>query len=301
LATFIPATINERTQNDERNAMLIEINIDGLVGPTHHFGGLGVGNLASQEHHQQVSHPRQAAIEGLRKAQWIDSMGIPQFVFPPPLRPRWQFLRQLGIGNDQFEISQQAMELAKVEFPRGLSAAFSSAFMWMANAATITPACDSSDNRLHCTPANLISSWHRASEAIERTAQLRSLMAFFQDAVELHDPLPSIVPLRDEGAANHMRMCDRSGRLGINLFVYGASENGAIAPQKHFPRHTQEASQAIARLHQLSQQNVFFLQQHPQAIDAGVFHNDVISTSCGNLLLHHELAFLNEEDRTAVS
>ena len=47
--------------------MLVEVNFDALVGPTHHFGGLGVGNVASQAHAHRVSSPRQAALEGLKK------------------------------------------------------------------------------------------------------------------------------------------------------------------------------------------------------------------------------------------
>ncbi|WP_170919520.1 N-succinylarginine dihydrolase, partial [Halomonas sp. BC2] len=35
-------------------------------------------------------------------------------------------------------------------------------------------------------------------------------------------------------------------------------------------------------------------QQHPEAIDAGVFHNDVIAVGNGSVLLYHEMAFLDE-------
>lgn len=272
--------------------MLIEINIDGLVGPTHHFGGLGVGNVASLEHRNEVSHPRQAALEGLQKAWLIASMGIPQFVFVPPLRPRMNLLSEMGFHGTV----QEQLIAARDEAPKVLSAAFSSAFMWMANAATVTPASDSADGRMHCTPANLISSWHRASEASERTPQLEALLLAVQNKL-MHRPLPSILPLRDEGAANHMRLCDHSGHNGFNLFIYGVDEDNDNVPAtaKFTPRHTRAASLAIARLHQLKKARTFFLQQHPRAIDAGVFHNDVIATSCDHILLHHEFAFLDGE------
>jgi len=39
---------------------------------------------------------------------------------------------------------------------------------------------------------------------------------------------------------------------------------------------------------------VVFAQQNPAAIDAGVFHNDVIAVGNGNTLFYHEMAFLNE-------
>ena len=271
--------------------MLVEINIDGLVGPSHHFGGLGVGNIASHEHQLQVSHPRQAALEGLQKAWLLKSLGAPQFVFLPPSRPRLSFLSELGFRGT----IQEQLVAAREDAPQALSAVFSSAFMWLANAATVTPASDSIDGRLHCTPANLTSSWHRASEAAERAPQLESLLARI-DNKQMHRPLPSILPLRDEGAANHMRLCDPSGRMGFNVFVYGVDDcQAGQQPARFLPRHTRAASQAIARLHQLPSDRTFFLRQHPQAVGAGVFHNDVIATSCDHILVHHEFAFLHGE------
>ncbi len=271
--------------------MLVEINIDGLVGPSHHFGGLGVGNVASHEHQHQRSNPRQAAMEGLQKAWLLKSLGVPQFVFLPPVRPRLSLLSELGFQGTILE----QLAAAREDAPQALSAVFSSAFMWMANAATVTAASDSIDGRLHYTPANLISSWHRASEAAERAPQLDSLLARVANT-QMHRPLPSMLPLRDEGAANHMRLCDPSGRRGFNVFVYGVDDSQADQqPARFLPRHTRAASQAIARLHQLPSDRTFFLRQHPQAIDAGVFHNDVIATSCDHMLVHHEFAFLHGE------
>lgn len=274
------------------SCMLTEINIDGLVGPSHHFGGLGVGNVASHAHQNKVSHPRQAALEGLQKARMVALLGVPQFVLLPPLRPRLDLLSALGFRGTV----QEQLDTARMMAPRALSAAYSSAFMWMANAATITPSSDSADGTLHCTPANLISSWHRGSEASERALQLSSLLGAIDNKL-IHQPLPSILPLRDEGAANHMRLCDLSGQIGFNVFVHGAEEDGddGQLTKRFLPRHTLAASQSIARRHYLANDRTFFLQQHPLAIDAGVFHNDVISTSCDHLLLQHEFAFLNGE------
>lgn len=269
--------------------MLNELNIDALVGPTHHFGGLGVGNVASLSHQSQPSRPREAALEGLRKAEVVASFGVPQFVWLPPVRPNLTLLRQLGFtGSVQDQLTQ-----AYQQSPRILSAVFSSAFMWAANSATVTPAPDARDGRMHFTPANLISSWHRWSEASERAMDLANMFPRGEN-YEMHLPLPSIVPLRDEGAANHMRLCGGDSRLGINVFVHG-EEEGESLRAGFFPRHTREASAALARLHQLDPQRTFFLRQHPDAIAAGVFHNDVIATSHQNLLVHHEKAFLDAE------
>ena len=270
--------------------MFTEINIDALVGPTHHFGGLGVGNVASQQHAYRTSRPRDAALEGLRKATLVASLGVPQYLFLPPPRPRLTWLHELGFSVDSPEQLSAALHTA----PRAFSAAFSSAFMWAANMATVSAACDCRDGRLHITPANLISSWHRAGEAAERAIDLNRLLSPLENRT-VHPPLSPIVPLRDEGAANHMRLCDTTGEIGFNIFVYGDDSELGTRDEKFLPRQTRAACDAIARRHQLDPQRTFFLQQHPVAISAGVFHNDVIATSHGSLLIHHELAFCDGE------
>ncbi len=273
------------------NSDLIEINIDGLVGPTHHFGGLGVGNIASQQHALQVSHPRAAALEGLRKASLVASLGIPQFILLPPPRPCLGLLSQVGFQGSLAEQLQAAFETA----PQALSAAFSSAFMWAANAATVSPAVDTTDGRMHITPANLISSWHRATEAQERRQTLQSMFAQVSNCA-VHASLPAVLPLRDEGAANHMRLCDASGQIGFHVFVYGdGAGDETFRSTGFFPRQSRAACEAIARRHTLHPARTFFLRQHPQAIAAGVFHNDVIATSHQHYFIHHERAFIDSQ------
>ena len=50
-----------------------EVNFDGLVGPTHNYAGLSIGNLASMAHGQTVSHPKEAALQGLQKMKMLIS------------------------------------------------------------------------------------------------------------------------------------------------------------------------------------------------------------------------------------
>jgi succinylarginine dihydrolase len=279
--------------------MLVELNIDALVGPTHHFGGVGVGNRASASHQRQVSHPRRAALEGLDKASFVASLGIPQYILPPPMRPRRDWLSKLGFVGEP----QEQYDMARSATPAAYSAAFSSAFMWAANSATFSPACDCDDNRNHLTVANLVSSWHRSSESNERAGQFDAMWSSLPSQAEqggngsaiMHCSLPHVLPLRDEGAANHMRLCDATGTIGFNIFVYGETDTGP-RPEFFPARQTLASCQAVARLHKLDPKRTFFLQQHPAAIDAGVFHNDVIATSHQDVLLHHELAFLNGEE-----
>ena len=45
--------------------MIREINFDGIIGPSHNYAGLSLGNLASTRHAGDVSQPRAAALQGL--------------------------------------------------------------------------------------------------------------------------------------------------------------------------------------------------------------------------------------------
>jgi succinylarginine dihydrolase len=62
-------------------------------------------------------------------------------------------------------------------------------------------------------------------------------------------------------------------------------------PLRHPARQALEASEAIARAHGLPEERTLFWQQHPEGIDAGSFHTDVLAVGSGALLLAHELAF----------
>ena len=119
-----------------------------------------------------------------------------------------------------------------------------------------------------------------------------------------HAILPKSLITSDEGAANHNRICSAHNKAGINLFVYGkqalpAKHNEGSyleGPVKYPARQTLEASQAIARLHQLDPDKVIFARQNPRAIDQGVFHNDVIAVVNESVVLIHEEAFLQQAD-----
>lgn len=59
-----------------------EMNFDGLVGPTHNYGGLSYGNVASQSNSQAASNPKEAAKQGLAKMKALMDMGFKQGVLP---------------------------------------------------------------------------------------------------------------------------------------------------------------------------------------------------------------------------
>jgi succinylarginine dihydrolase len=273
-----------------------ELNLDGLVGPTHNYAGLSFGNLASARHGQSVSHPRRAALEGLSKMKFMADLGIPQAVLPPQARPDLGALRRLGfIGGDRAVIERAAREA-----PRLLAAVYSASSMWAANAATVSPSADTADARVHFTPANLVSQFHRSLEPDMTGRLLRSI--FPQQAGFVHhDPLPATPFVGDEGAANHMRLAASHGSKGLEVFAYGNGEagEGKQATPGRFPaRQTLEASRAIARLHGLDVARTVFLRQSAEAIDAGAFHNDVVAVANENMMLYHARAYSNAAEAT---
>ncbi|BET65189.1 N-succinylarginine dihydrolase [Opitutales bacterium ASA1] len=269
-----------------------EVNFDGLVGPTHNYAGLSHGNIASMGNRALVSNPREAALQGLAKMRLLASLGVPQALLPPQERPDVATLRRLGFsGTDA-----QVIERAARDAPHLLSAASSASAMWTANAATVAPSPDTADHRVHFTPANLVSKLHRSLEVAGTTRVLR---AVFHDPTRfvVHDPLPAHPDLGDEGAANHTRLCRRHGDPGLHVFVHGRSvrdENGA-GPARFPARQTAEATAAVARLNALAPDSILQLAQAPRAIDAGVFHNDVICVGNEHVLFVHEQAFADAD------
>lgn len=264
----------------------VEVNFDGIVGPTHHYGGLGHGNLASQRNARRMSSPRAAALQGIAKMRLLVEAGLPQAVLLPHERPHLPTLRRLGFrGTDSL-----VLERAFRDDPGLVSAVSSASAMWAANAATVSPASDTDDGRVHFTPANLGSHLHRSIEASTTEALLRLYFGDEQRFV-VHGPVPTSGETGDEGAANHTRLTPGShGEPGVALFVHGGRGGGT-----HGARQAPLASQAVARQHGLAGDRVVVATQSPRAIDAGVFHNDVIAVGDRDLLLVHEAAFVEQE------
>lgn len=268
---------------------LIELNFDGLVGPTHNFAGLSRGNVASSLSGGGVSRPKAAALEGLAKMRAVRALGVRQAVLPPQPRPAMGFLRSLGFTGSDPEVLEAAAKRA----PRLVAIASSASSMWAANAATVAPATDTLDGRLHVVPANLSHMPHRSLEAATTHAVFARIFAD-EARFAVHAPLPSHEAFADEGAANHTRL-ELDGRV-VHLFAWGrgAFERGAAAPTRFPARQTREASEAVARLLQLPEASVLHVQQHPEGIDRGAFHTDVLGVGNERMLMFHELAFADE-------
>ena len=273
----------------------IEANFDGLVGPTNLYAGLATGNRASARIDGLRSNPREAALQGLAKMRALSDLGVVQGLLPPQERPYLPALRARGFGGDDATVLRRAQRDA----PERLAAACSASSMWAANAATVSPSADCADARVHFTPANLASHPHRA---IEAPATARTLSVLFPDGPHFahHEPLDAgaDLALADEGAANHLRLCRAHGDVGLELFVFGRDAGDDAAPRdpaQPRPRQTRAAGEAIARAHGLAPRRVAFLRQHPAAIAAGAFHNDVVAVANRDLLLYHEQAYVDDQ------
>jgi succinylarginine dihydrolase len=250
---------------------LREINFDGLIGPSHNYAGLSLGNIASASHAGDPSYPRAAALQGLEKMRGnLARLGIQGFFVPLP-RPNNAFAATLALDGSE---------------PAQLRAApWSASSMWTANAATISPAPDTRDGKCHLTPANLVTMLHRAQEWPDTKRQLQ--LAFNDgDHFVVHDPVPP--SFGDEGAANHMRLCEQHGAPGVEVFVYGRS-GGAFPARQH-----EQASRLVARAHGLDPARTVFIEQNPAAIAAGAFHNDVVAVANGRVLFTHAEAFADQ-------
>ena len=192
----------------------VEVNFDGLIGPTHNYGGLSDGNLASAKNAGDVSNPRKAALQGLEKMRMMVRAGLTQGVLPPQPRPWLPFLSDLGYGTDIPTVIDTAARLC----PQHLKTAYSASCMWAANAATVSPSADTQTEMVHLTLANLHTMLHRS---LEWETLDRSMLDIFPATSDLYIQVdPALHPhadFSDEGAANHTRLCADFGEQGVEL------------------------------------------------------------------------------------
>ncbi len=253
---------------------LTEINFDSIIGPSHNYAGLSLGNLASAKNAGGTAYPRAAALQGVEKMRANIQLGLTQGIFLPHRRPNRSWLAQLGMSLE--------------DAPDGMIAsAMSASSMWAANAGTVSPAPDTQDGKCHITVANLLTMPHRSHEWPETLRQLQ--LAFADPAFVIHTPI--IPPFGDEGAANHMRLCAAHGEKGVEVFVYSAG-NGPFPARQH-----RVASEAVARLNKVD--DPVFVRQSDEAIAAGAFHNDVVAVANERVLFIHELAFAEKNEAYA--
>ncbi len=251
---------------------LREINFDGIVGPSHNYAGLSLGNIASANHKGNPSYPRAAALQGVAKMRGnLARLGVQGFLLPLP-RPNAALASSLAYDGS--------------EAPQLRAAPWSASSMWTANAATVSPAPDTQDGTCHLSPANLVTMLHRAQEWPD-TKRMLEVAFGDRDHFTIHGPVPPT--FGDEGAANHMRLCDTHGSAGTEVFVYGRT-GGKFPARQH-----EQASRLVARAHGLDPAACVFIEQNPAAIEAGAFHNDVVSVANERVLFTHAEAFADQQ------
>ena len=216
-------------------------------------------------------------MQGLAKARALAARGHAQAMLPPHERPD---VRR-SARSDSRAATREIVARASKEAPQLLAACSSAAAMWAANAATVSPSIDTADGRVHFTPANLDEHFHRS---IEAPATTRVLRAIFADARISRCTIRC--PPRRSSATRAPRTISASlpsrGRASSSSSTAAPRYDTAAAAPQNFPaRQTREASAAIARRHGLDAERTVFAQQNPEAIDAGVFHNDVIAVGYG--------------------
>ena len=211
---------------------LAEINFDGIVGPSHNYAGLSLGNVASMGQGGQVSQPRAAALEGIEKMRANLALGLAQGVFLPHPRPHRIWLRELGT-----EIGDAEPSLARRPCPRRRCGRPMPPRYRRRRTRTTAGATSRSRTSAPCRTAatNGRQRW--------RSCSWRSNRAPFA----VHAPVPPA--FGDEGAANHMRLAASHGEPGVEIFVYGVT-GGAFPARQHL-----QASKAISRLHQAGRAN----------------------------------------------
>jgi succinylarginine dihydrolase len=218
---------------------LREINFDGIIGPSHNYSGLSLGNIASATNKGLVSHPRAAALQGLAKMRHNLRLGLPRACSRrTAARPRLaRRARHRCRGGARFAAPRRFLGLGDVGGQRRHRLA------------------GARHGRRPLPPHRRQSAHHGASQP--RMARdpgpapprLRRRKRRFA----VHPPVPAT--FGDEGAANHMRLCAGHGEPGVEVFVYGL-RGGAFPVRQH-----DEASRAVARLHGLDPERTLFVAQ----------------------------------------
>ncbi|TVR44913.1 MAG: succinylarginine dihydrolase [Planctomycetota bacterium] len=266
--------------------------IVSLPGPSHHYAGYAPGNVASAAHGGALSRPRLAVLQCLQRMRLLLDLGVQQWFLPPLARPDLRPLTAAGFLGDGAQQMGAALREAQGAAPQLLSACWSAAAMWTANLGTVAPAADRKQGRDGLLLANLAAATHRALEWQPRLRQLTA--AVIDNSLDMLPALPPYADLHDEGGANHTRLVDAEGR-GLHCLVDG--RDGAAPPSQRFRgRQSRSASQAVARRLGLDPGQCLFISQHPAAIDAGAFHNDVVMVGEGSRVLLHQQAWWQQDE-----
>ena len=266
------------------------VNFDGIPGPTHNYAGLARGNLAAERNAQRESNPRAAARQGLAKMRALTARGYAQAVLPPHERPHLPALRALGFAGDDAD-GARPRRARSPGAARGVLVGGRDVGRQRRDGQPVGRHRRRPGPPHPGQPGQPLPPRARGRDDDARAARdLRRRGA-------LRRPRPAA-----GGAAVRRRGCRqphparrrrRRAPASSCSSTAGARSPSGPAPTRFPARQTREASEAIARRHGLDPARTVFAQQAPAAIDAGVFHNDVIAVGEGPVLFCHEHAFVD--------
>jgi succinylarginine dihydrolase len=257
---------------------MFSVYFDSVISPFYNFGGLSTGNLYSMASKDNVSNPKKAALDGLKKMKQVYDFGQKQYILPP-IRQNYEalLLRYFSYSD---------LNQAHLNSPDLFRAIFSSAGAWLANAWTQTPSIDSVTNKSYLRISNLASMEHRKMD-VPFICELLNDVFDFNSKIVLTPPLAESIC--DEGMANMIRLSSYLGK-GFYICVYGSNNTS-----KFKARHSINSWKRFVLDHHMMNKNVILVEQNPKAIDRGVFHNDIISFGMDSLLVLHEFSFTNQD------
>ena len=249
-----------------------EINFDGIVGPSHNYAGLSLGNLASARNAGDVSYPRAAALQGLAKMRSNLALGLVQGLFVPLPRPATALARRAGHDIERGRTGDRRQCHERIGDVGG----------------------QCSDRQPRAGHRRRPLPPHRRQSEDDAAPQPRMARHAGATATGVRGAthLRSMPRFRAHSATRARPItCDwrrDHGEPGVEIFVYGVG-GGPFPARQHV-----EASKAVARLHRLDPERTFFAAQSEEAIAAGAFHNDVVAVANERVLFAHEQAFADK-------
>ena len=223
---------------------LREYNFDGLVGPTHNYGGLSPGNVASQRHGGQVCEPARGGAAGARE----DALRR-----RARRRPGRAAAAAAAVAADAARAGLRAARTRRSS--RGRRARTSTCCgcaraprrCGRRTPPPCAPSSDTADGRLHLTPANLQQMFHRAHRGGDDARGARAPSSRTSARFAVHAPLPGGGQFADEGAANHTRLAVDGPAGGAPLRLGPDRAAGDAGPERFPARQTLEASRRRSR------------------------------------------------------
>ena len=242
---------------------MIDVNFDGIPGPTHNYAGLARGNLAAEKQRAATSRIRaKPRCRGSRKCARSPQRGYAAGRAAAARAAR----SSARCARSAFPAATPTSSRAPRATRRRCSPrARRPRRCGSANAATVSPSADTADGRVHFTPANLVAHFHRSLEAPTTTRDpARDLRR--PDALRRPRSVAGRAAVRRRGRGEPHAIRGAPGAPGVEFFVYGraALRRGRAGAARNFPRGRRAKPRRRSRAATASIPRArVFAQQHP--------------------------------------